>query len=475
MSTTLKLDPKRLIVYYSPSVLSIIAGGHHRRFFANETGEDTLKEIYNLAKKFKESGKEKDGQELAKYLDPNYRLKISEELCQDMKGNYFLTQLPHVPIAPAVSRMLKQYQDKGLNIEPVVNLWKLALDNPNEQARLGLMDYIDRFGVPVTDSGYMILYKSVRDKNDVIEKLAFVVGEEYFDKMKHRKDPTDYWVFELPQNAPFGERHPRFFVRDHKEVTCEVLLSGDSEAGKARFEVWWTDSPLNEDEGAIPDGVASTYDEAMEILLDLGGSRYDEDAIVDLGNYREVRLEPIGNLRDLFKELVIEKKDIEANEEESQPVWEPYHRGDYGMEIKLGEVVTMPRRECDPDITRECSYGLHVGSYEYVRRFHSSDGHILACLVNPRDIVALPEYDNSKIRTCAYMPYGVIKQDQEGAWSEAETSYWEEDFIDYERSQLEQRIQNLNQELDQVEKDDPAWKLQEMLELAKKRLVDISS
>lgn len=473
MSTTLKLDPKRLIVYYSPTVLSIVAGGQHRRFFAEETGEDTLKEIYNLAKRFKESGKDKDGQELVKYLDPDYRMKISEDLCQDMQGNYYLTQLPHVPIAPAVSRMLRKYQDKGLDITPVVNLWKLALDNPNEQARLGLMDYIDRFGVPVTDSGYMILYKSVRDKNDVIEKLAFVVGEEYFDKMKHRKNPADYWVFEHPQDAAYRDEVPRFFVRDHQDVTCEVLVAPDSEAAKARYEVWWSES--DHEEGATPDATAETYEQAMAALLELGGSRYDSDAIVDRGNYREAKLEPVGNLKDLFKELVLEKEDIEATEEESQPVWEPYHRGDYGMEIKLGEVVTMPRNECDPDITRECSYGLHVGSYEYVRKFHSNDGHILACLVNPRDIVALPEYDNSKIRTCAYMPYGVIKQAEDGSWSEAETSYWEEDFIDYERSQLEQRIESLREQLDRAPENDPAWQIEEMLELAEKRLVDISS
>ena len=454
------------MVYFSPSVLSIIAGGKHRRFYATDAGAETLREIYNIAKRFKESGSEKDGKALAKYMDPDFRQDIDSLLCEDIKGNVYLKDLPHHKLPVAIVDMLDVYKEEGIDHAPIINLWKLALDNPNSTAREGLMDYIEKFGVPVTDNGYMILYKSVRDKNAVIEKLAYVVGEAFFELKKNRKTPTDYWVYELPDNAVNKEGVPRFFVENTTDVVCEVHRKVPE---SSMYEVWWTVSPDEED--AEPDATAATYGEAMEALKELGGSEYDSDAIVQAGQQETINLEPIGNLAKLFTELVIDKQDLEPDERDKEPVWEPYHSGSYGMEIRLGEPVTMPRDECDPDIRRECSYGLHVGSYEYVHRFHPQDGTVLACLVNPRDIVALPEYDNSKIRTCAYMPYGIIGQDEEGNWEEVTSAYWEEDFLDYEVQKLEERIENLKSQAESQEI--PQESLQEMIKFAEKRLVKL--
>lgn len=45
------------------------------------------------------------------------------------------------------------------------------------------------------------------------------------------------------------------------------------------------------------------------------------------------------------------------------------------------------------------------------------------------DIVALPQYDNSKIRTCRYMPYAMIERDSNGVWTEIESELFDDDFI----------------------------------------------
>lgn len=428
------IDPERLIVYYSPTVLSIIAGGHHRRFFVEDSGRELLNEIYNLAKAFKEDPTEENEQGLLRYLDPEFRTEIGDDglLLQDVHGNYYLHDMPHIPIEGAIKDMLDEYREHGMDTTPIVNLWKLALDNPSDTARAGLMKYINDFGVPVTDSGYMIMYKSVRNKNDVIEKLAYVVGQEYFDKMRRRdQNPRDWWVYELPQDAIYREESPRFFIRDTEEVVYE------REYTEEEYQEVYEDSPYEEDQ-------RGTYT-------------------------KEIPLEPMGNLAELFRELVLNKQDLEASDEEKEPIFEPYHRGDYGMTIKLGEPTTMPREKCDPNINVSCSHGLHVGSYEYVSTFHPRDGSVLACLVNPRDIVALPDTDHSKIRTCAYLPYGIMKTDEDGNWEEAEASYWEEDFIDYEKEQLEKRIQQLTEHLERDE--EPSSRIQDLVKSAKDRLV----
>jgi hypothetical protein len=96
----------------------------------------------------------------------------------------------------------------------------------------------------------------------------------------------------------------------------------------------------------------------------------------------------------------------------------------------------MPRHLCDPDSSVSCSKGLHVGSHKYVDSFGSDMDVILAVAVNPRDIVALPDYDHSKIRTCRYLPYAVMEREDDGSWEEVEsaqvqTDQLNEDF-DYE-------------------------------------------
>lgn len=147
-------------------------------------------------------------------------------------------------------------------------------------------------------------------------------------------------------------------------------------------------------------------------------------------------LELWGNLQETFDRLHI----IDKNH---KTVYTPWHSGPYGQDITIGTPVTMPREKCDPDINMSCSYGLHVGSYDYVSAFGSGLTTILAVLVNPSNIVALPEHDNSKIRTCEYYPYAVIERDERtGAWTELDDSYFEADYLAYEIDSIEEELEN---------------------------------
>ena len=68
---------------------------------------------------------------------------------------------------------------------------------------------------------------------------------------------------------------------------------------------------------------------------------------------------------------------------------------------KPGAVVEMPRFNVDDDPNRTCSAGLHVCSREYLKRFSGS--RLVACKVNPADVVAVPtDYNFTKMRVCKY-------------------------------------------------------------------------
>lgn len=66
----------------------------------------------------------------------------------------------------------------------------------------------------------------------------------------------------------------------------------------------------------------------------------------------------------------------------------------------VGETIEIARRDVDDDPNNTCSYGLHVGSWEYVRSFGNT---YLLVEVDPADIVSVPTDCNAqKVRCCKY-------------------------------------------------------------------------
>jgi hypothetical protein len=58
-------------------------------------------------------------------------------------------------------------------------------------------------------------------------------------------------------------------------------------------------------------------------------------------------------------------------------------------------------------------------------------------------VVALPQYDHSKIRVCRYFPYAEIERDELGYWEEIEEGYFEEDFMAHEAEEVKKALEEL--------------------------------
>lgn len=80
-------------------------------------------------------------------------------------------------------------------------------------------------------------------------------------------------------------------------------------------------------------------------------------------------------------------------------------------------VVSKERNAVDDDSHRDCSYGLHICSLDYLNSFGGS--HTLCVKVNPRDVVAFPrDYNGSKGRCCRYEIINDIDIDPGQAFTE---------------------------------------------------------
>lgn len=75
----------------------------------------------------------------------------------------------------------------------------------------------------------------------------------------------------------------------------------------------------------------------------------------------------------------------------------------------IGGIVEIPRSQVEHNPGVGCAFGLHVGTWEYASGF--SQGAVLKCEVNPRDVVSVPtDCADAKVRTCRYKVLEVIDQ-----------------------------------------------------------------
>jgi hypothetical protein len=139
--------------------------------------------------------------------------------------------------------------------------------------------------------------------------------------------------------------------------------------------------------------------------------------------------------------------------------------------------VKMERKECDSDPAQDCSYGLHCGATKYVERFaNSGESVILVCLVNPAHVVAVPQYDHSKMRVAEYFPYAFATY-TDGKIDIIEEAFFEADYQEYELEELEEQIAKVKANQLPIETalkaETESRPMSELMKMLENRLVDI--
>lgn len=153
-------------------------------------------------------------------------------------------------------------------------------------------------------------------------------------------------------------------------------------------------------------------------------------------NEKEKDIEILGKLGDLYSALILEENNT-PDESSAIPMYTDMYTRE--MSITIGNPVLMDRKDCDSDPAIDCSYGLHVGATNYVSKFANSNSIILACYVNPANVVAVPNYDNSKMRVTEYFPFAVASYENNEI-DIVEQKYFEDDYCQYELDELEEMV-----------------------------------
>jgi hypothetical protein len=70
---------------------------------------------------------------------------------------------------------------------------------------------------------------------------------------------------------------------------------------------------------------------------------------------------------------------------------------------EVGATIEVQRRCVDDNKDNHCSFGLHIGSYDYANSWAGKDGRLLVVKFDPQDAVSVPtDCDFQKLRVCKY-------------------------------------------------------------------------
>lgn len=408
---------KQVTIHYNGVVHQIVCG---------DAKEADI--LYGEAVQAKAAG----GEKLDKFgqtLSPDYRIEVFGDISKSRSGVYYLKD-SKIPIPNDIVKKLLDFHKKGFPIEPIMNFTEQLLLNPDKHVRHSLFKFAEQFNFPITDNGYFIAYKSVIWRGVKDKQFGLDISSKYVNMKSNGKDPstvsgivysTDkgreiYFVENDKVDKYFKDKLKAFRFGDYDEFSPEDWLV------KNHWEDWKAFHPALRGKGQAK--------KIKEFAEERGFFPPDKKEFWE----KKTKFEIVETLDVLFNTF-------DSVYETEVPEFTDLHTRQ--MSIKLGKPVTMPRNKCDNNPRNTCSRGLHVGAPEYVSKFGGGDTYIIACLVSPRNVVAVPDdYDWQKMRCCEYYPYAIAEFDN-SMLHEIETPYFETDYCGFEKVGLEQELKAL--------------------------------
>jgi len=375
------------------------------KLHSKDCGVDQVaQEFFSAVLKAKTDPSQENVDKLYEYLDKNIRIAKAGGFEFDIENNETYMKGFNTPVPQDILDTVEEYVEKGYPVESITNFWKLLMANPDKRVREDLFKFIQSHDFSLTDEGYMVVYKTVDFLRKVEKDLAEFASNSYLKiKDKWKESPKNYVV----------------------------------------YKEWTTEYHMFEEEVCVEEGYYDEFDEwvedeyeTQEVEREVRTFEYKftKPETLDKWLLANKDVEHVGNVQTIMDTLT-------EIEEENRSVYTDKYT--HSMEIKLGELVKMDRTECDADPKRDCSHGLHVGATKYVEQFRgafrrnsdSNESPVLVCLVNPMNVVAVPEYDHSKMRVTEYYPFarGLVV---DGKIDIVENKYFPSDYKVHEEAEL---------------------------------------
>ena len=436
--------------------LSINGKLHSKDFGVDEAADKFFKAILTA----KGDPSDENIELLIEFLNKNIRIAKAGGFEFDIENGETYMEGFNTPVPDDILNTVEEYVEKGYPVQSITNFWKLLMANPDKRVREDLFKFIQQHDFSITDEGYMIVYKTVDFLRKVEKDLASFASNSYLKiKDKWKEAPKTYTVYK-------------------EWTTTTEIVEEEVCVEEAWDELEGEDMSYNEfvkEYGRDPESNEEVYEtEEVERTTRTFEYKFTKQETLDKWLLSGKDVEYVGNVQTIMDTLA------EIEEENSSVYTDKYT---HTMEIKLGVPVKMDRIECDADPKQDCSYGLHVGATKYVESFRGSwrknsnedESPVLVCMVNPMHVVAVPEYDHSKMRVAEYYPYarGLVSN---GNIDIIENKYFPSDYKVHEEKELAEMLKanadNVRPTALNAEQDERD--MEEYMKVLESRVLDLS-
>ena len=158
----------------------------------------------------------------------------------------------------------------------------------------------------------------------------------------------------------------------------------------------------------------------IEKLLD-NPSRNSVEQLYNFLDYKELPIDPDG--------YVVGYKGVSDD-------YKDQYSGKFDNSV--GETLEMKRRSVDDNPENGCSYGFHVGSFDYADSWAGAEGRLMVVRFDPKDAVSVPSCSSyQKLRVCKYEVIAEItdgrKEWDKPVYFDEDEDYdsdWDEEYYD---------------------------------------------
>lgn len=92
-------------------------------------------------------------------------------------------------VADAISKRLIAFMEAGVNCAPLIKFWNNLKQNPSEDSKRELYDFLENKGIPLTHDGCFIAYKKV--DNDFLDKHSRTISNTPGTIVKMKREDVD--------------------------------------------------------------------------------------------------------------------------------------------------------------------------------------------------------------------------------------------------------------------------------------------
>lgn len=189
---------------FKDKLMVYIQGVTHTLPVNNTFTEDAMNRLFAKIRDYRMFPSDELYDEILMSVNPkNYLTKIGSEFILDGDGKLTLKG-SNEPVPNVLAERIVSAYKNNEDYQYLVNFWKLAILNPNEQSKKDMFKFLERNGMVITNNGYFISYKAVATNSNLSDRDKYV-AMKYIEVKKSRKDPSHYAVFD--NNGSFGIRY----------------------------------------------------------------------------------------------------------------------------------------------------------------------------------------------------------------------------------------------------------------------------